>query len=232
MTPALSLLGLGFLLGVRHATDADHVVAVSTIVARERSIWASSLSGALWGLGHTATVFVVGGIIVLFNLVIPPQVGIAMELGVAAMLIALGLANVVGSFAGHRGGAHARTHFLPAAPASGRSERRAPQRAILRPLIVGVVHGLAGSAAVSILVLSTIHSATWGLLYLAIFGLGTVAGMVLLTTAIGVPLAYTSRRFARLNALLAAATGLTSIGLGAGLACELISGHGVLSIPQ
>ena len=231
MAPALSLLGLGFLLGVRHATDPDHVVAVSTIVARERNLWASSLSGAVWGLGHTVTVFVVGGVLVLFNLVIPAHVGVAMELGVAAMLVVLGLANVVGSFSGHRPRVGAQKRHLPATPASG-IEGRASVRGMLRPLIVGVVHGLAGSAAVSILVLSTIRSAAWGLLYLAIFGLGTVAGMVLLTTAIGVPIAYTSRRFDRLNAWLAAVTGLTSIGLGAVLACELIAGHGFLSTPQ
>ncbi len=96
MSNLLAVIGVGFLLGVRHATDPDHVVAVSTIVSRQRSIGQASLIGALWGLGHTITIFFVGVAIILFNLVIPPRVGLAMELAVGLMLIFLGVLNLTG----------------------------------------------------------------------------------------------------------------------------------------
>jgi high-affinity nickel-transport protein len=203
------------LLGLRHATDADHVVAVTTIVARERRLWASSLIGAWWGIGHSLTIFFVGGSILVFSVVIPPRVGLAMELVVAAMLIALGTARLSGRLGG-----------------SGRPQKASgvgvTARLAARPVVVGIVHGLAGSAAVALLVLSTIHSARWGLLYLLIFALGTVAGMMLLTTAIALPFAYTARRFDRLNGWLGTATGLASIAFGVFVAYQL-GVHGVLS---
>jgi len=210
----LPLLLLGFLLGLRHATDPDHVVAVTTIVARDRRPWASSLIGALWGIGHTVTIFVVGGAIILFDVVIPPRLGLGMELAVAIMLIALGTVNL----AGLRAHAHPPGHASSPAPRIG-----------LRPLLVGVVHGLAGSAAVTLLVLATIHDQRWALLYLGVFGVGTIAGMMTLTTALGLPFAYASRRFDRLQAWLAGSTGLASVAFGGFLAYELVVVHGLLS---
>jgi hypothetical protein len=207
-TTLLSSLVLGFLLGLRHATDPDHVVAVTTIVSRERRLLSSSLIGALWGLGHTATIAVVGGAMVVFDVVIPPRLGLAMELAVALMLIALGAANL-----GTR-----------ASASRGLSPRMAA-----RPVFVGIVHGLAGSAAVAILVLSTIHRAQWALVYLLLFGLGTVAGMMLMTTAIALPFAYTARRFAQVNGWLGRATGLASILLGTFIVYHLTTSHGLFS---
>ena len=90
------MIVLGFLLGMRHATDADHVIAVSTIVSRQRSPWGAALIGSLWGIGHTVTIMVVGGVIILFDLVIPPRLGLAMEFSVAVMLILLGIASLFG----------------------------------------------------------------------------------------------------------------------------------------
>lgn len=211
-TPLLTLLLLGFLLGLRHATDPDHVVAVTTIVARERRLWAASLVGAFWGLGHTVTIFVVGGAIILFDVVIPPRLGLGMEFAVAIMLVVLGVMNLAG--------VHAHLHRPPSSP---------PPRIGLRPLVIGVVHGLAGSAAVTLLVLATIHDARWALLYLAVFGVGTVAGMMALTTALGLPFAYASRRFDRIQAWLAGATGLASVAFGGLLAYELVFVRGLLS---
>lgn len=189
----LSALLLGLFLGVRHATDADHVLAVSTLVARRRSPRAALSLGALWGLGHGLTLLVVGGAIILLGLVVPPRLGLLLELGVAVMLIALGAANLVAA-------PHA------AAPAAARNG--------LRSLGIGVVHGLAGSAAVALLVLSTIHQAGWALVYLLCFGAGTILGMVGLTTAMSVPLAAAARRFGSLEHRLAHVTGALSVAFG------------------
>jgi high-affinity nickel-transport protein len=104
-----------------------------------------------------------------------------------------------------------------------------PPRIGLRPLLVGVVHGLAGSAAVTLLVLATIHDQRWALFYLGVFGIGTIAGMMTLTTALGLPFAYAVRRFARLQAWLAASTGLASVAFGGFLAYELVVVRGLLS---
>lgn len=232
-SPVVSVLVLGFLLGLRHATDADHVVAVTTIVSRERRLWRAALIGFSWGLGHTVTIFVVGGSILVFNVVIPARVGLAMELTVALMLIALGMATLSRRLAVRDRGPIEPT---PCATKPAFGTPRGPRlvgdsrsRTAVRPVLVGIVHGLAGSAAVALLVLSTIHGARWALLYLALFGLGTVAGMVLLTTAIALPFTYTSRRFGRANAWLARATGLASIALGTFIAYQLIAGHGLFS---
>src|SRR5881394_4417026 len=149
----LSLLTLGFFLGMRHATDSDHVVAVTAIVSREKSVRAASLVGALWGIGHTVTILLVGGAIILFGIVFPARVGPTMEFSVALMLVLLGLMNVMGFQKDverlrakhvHHDDAHDATH--EAHPRFGRS-------VALRSLIVGTVHGLAGSAAIALLVL-------------------------------------------------------------------------------
>jgi hypothetical protein len=222
MTSVLSVLLLGFLLGMRHATDPDHVVAVTTIVAREKRLWASSLVGAFWGLGHTATIFVVGGAIVLFGVVIPPRIGLGMELAVALMLVALGVASLA---------RFARTHHV--APDAGVTSAPGASTALwsgaTRPLVVGVVHGMAGSAAVALLVLATIRDPRWSLLYLAVFGAGTIAGMMVLTTALALPFAFTARRFDRANAWLAGATGIASVALGAVMSYEFVFVRGLFS---
>jgi high-affinity nickel permease len=206
MSPA-ALLVLSVLLGMRHATDADHVVAVTTIVSRQRGLRRAATVGALWGLGHTATILVVGGAIVLFGVVIPPRLGLWLEMGVAGMLILLGALNL-------RGGG-APEHDLAQVPASKAQEIG------WRPLAVGVVHGLAGSAAVALLVLSTFREPVWAILYLAIFGLGTVLGMMLVTSAMTMPLAAATRRFTSLERVTAKLTGALSLAFGLALAYRL-----------
>lgn len=190
-----SILALGIFLGMRHAMDADHVVAVTTIVSRARSTRAALSIGALWGLGHTLTVLLVGGAIVLFELAVPPHVGLSLELLVALMLIVLGLLNLKGKL-------------------RGAEMARAPDRRPLRSMAVGVVHGLAGSAALALLVLTTIREPLWALLYLAIFGLGTVIGMMALTTAMALPLSLATRRFGSLEAAVMRVTGVVSVAFG------------------
>ena len=197
MIASLSLLLAGLLLGIRHATDADHVVAVTTIVSRERSLAGAIGIGALWGLGHTATVFVVGAAIVVAKLAITPRVGLAMEFAVALMLILLGVQNL-------------------------RTARVAPERtAPLRPLLVGTVHGLAGSAAVTLAVVALIPDPWWALACILVFGLGTVIGMALVTLAIALPSRYASNRVASLDRHIRVASGLASVAFGLFLAHQI-----------
>jgi high-affinity nickel-transport protein len=184
-----SILLLGFVLGMRHATDPDHVVAVTTIVSDERSLWRASMVGAVWGLGHSITILAVGGAIVVFRLVIPPRLGLMLEFCVALMLIVLGMLTL-----------------------SGRRVSSAGNMA--RPLVVGIVHGLAGSAFVAILVLAAVPGALLQLLYLAVFAAGTIAGMALITVAVALPSAVTARRFVRVQGYLRVASGLASLVFG------------------
>jgi high-affinity nickel-transport protein len=227
----LPIAALGFFLGIRHATDPDHVIAVSTIVSRERRIRTAALIGVLWGVGHTLTILVAGGGIVLFGVVIPPRVGLTMEFSVALMLILLGGTSVIRMLwaAGHP---HVHGDYVHAHPHGherdqhGHGEQETPLARLdwrfgflglyhaLRPFVVGVVHGLAGSAAVALLVVATIHDPVLSLAYLLVFGLGTIAGMMLITVAIALPFAYTARRLLGVNRSLVLAAGLLSVGFG------------------
>ncbi|MGC2829234.1 MAG: hypothetical protein WB994_06320, partial [Candidatus Acidiferrum sp.] len=239
----LSIIVLGFFLGMRHATDPDHVVAVTTIVSRQRSIRHAALIGVLWGLGHTITILVVGSAIILFGIVIPARVGLTMELSVGLMLILLGILNLSGmmrwiteTVTPLHMGQHAHPHEqvdcvhshshgrVPEQPSHAenaaavgwmdRTFGRLGFYHVIRPLTVGIVHGLAGSAAVALLVLTTIRVPSWAILYLLVFGLGTVAGMMLITAAIAVPFTISESRFARLNRGMGLVAGLVSLVFG------------------
>jgi ABC-type nickel/cobalt efflux system permease component RcnA len=207
MAQFLSMAFLGFFLGMRHATDPDHVVAVTTIVSRERRVDRAGGIGMLWGLGHTATILLVGGAILIFDVVIPPRIGLTMEFSVAVMLVLLGVLSV-----GHRLDSHRHSGDATAETKGERGSIFHHQS--LRPLAIGVVHGLAGSAAIALLVLATISNPMWGVVYLAVFGIGTIAGMMLITAAISIPFAYTSRRLAGFNRSLGFASGLSSLVFG------------------
>jgi high-affinity nickel-transport protein len=242
MTALLSILALGFFLGMRHATDSDHVIAVSTIVSRERDVRHAAIIGMFWGIGHSITLLVVGGAIVVFGLVIPQRLGLSLEFGVALMLIILGAFNMRVALRSvharststdsehnehpHRHGDYIHSHPHGHSPdAHGHSADSVPPARLdrrfggsrtyraLRPTIIGVVHGLAGSAAIALLVLPIIREPLWALMYLSIFGAGTIAGMMLITTAIAVPFSF-SARFEFLHRHLGAAAGVVSFSFG------------------
>lgn len=230
MEAFVSVLVLGFVLGLRHATDADHVVAVGAITSRERSLRSALLIGVSWGLGHALTVLVVGGGIVLFGLVIPPRVGLGMEFSVALMLIVLGVVNLQGAVRRLHEVAHdVRAQALSgdgsaAPPITSRATavvRAALPVGALRAVGVGIVHGLAGSAAVALLVLASITNARFALLYLAVFGLGTILGMVTLTSALALPVAYAAERFQSVHRGIGRVAGFLSVALGLFLAYRI-----------
>ena len=193
LTALFGVLTLGFLLGMRHATDPDHVVAVTTIVSQQRSLARAARTGMLWGIGHTGTILLVGGAIIALKLQvdgIPPRIGLSLELVVAVMLIVLGLLTLAGS------------------------ERRVAD-STARPLTVGFVHGLAGSAAVATLPqVALIPDPRWAAGYLAVFGVGTIAGMMLITISIAAPSLFAAHRFAGMNHTLRVVSGVASIGFG------------------
>ena len=237
----LAIALLGFVLGMRHATDSDHVVAVSTIVSQQRRLSLASLIGVLWGIGHSITILLVGTAIIIFNVVIPPHVGLSMEFAVAIMLVVLGVLNLSGvmrwvtenltpgarsradhwHFHAHDSDVHAHVHSHGPAPAL-EARVNAPFRLLerlgwyqlIRPLAVGLVHGLAGSAAVALLVLTTINDPYWAVFYLVIFGIGTLVGMMLITSAIGYSFIFTANRFGNLGRYIGVASGVMSIVLG------------------
>ena len=253
MTSPLAVCLLGFFLGMRHATDPDHVIAVTTIVSRHRTTSSAALIGALWGVGHTLTILVVGAGIILLGWVIPPRVGLSLELSVGVMLIVLGLMNLTGVLQRitetatpaarppgtlhahpHAHGDYVHTHVHGHEPeAHPHAAEQTPLARLdrglgalgayqaLRPLLVGVVHGLAGSAAVALLVLATIGDTAWSVAYLLVFGVGTIVGMMLVTAAIAWPIAYSGSRFGWLPQRLRVASGAISLIVGLALAYRI-----------
>jgi ABC-type nickel/cobalt efflux system permease component RcnA len=224
-------------------------------VSRQRTLRGSALIGGAWGVGHTLTILVVGGAIILFGVVIPARVGLAMEFAVGIMLVLLGLLTLTGlgrvirEAAGSHAGGHTHGHDHVAdgyphdhahahgdyvhqhahahgAEGHGHREDQTPLARIdrrlgglplyhwLRPLVVGVVHGLAGSAAVALLVLAAVRDPAWAMAYLLLFGAGTILGMMLITMALAAPFAFSWTALPRFNWQLRVASGLISFGFG------------------
>ncbi len=215
-TSSLSILVLGFVLGLKHATDADHLIAISTIISERKGFWSSSIVGALWGLGHTASLIVVGLLVIAFHFQIPEKIAMAMEFIVAIMLVGLG-ANVLLKI--KRGATlHVHTHehddhvhVHPHVHAPGHEDTHDHGPVIgKKPFFVGMVHGMAGSAALMLVVLATISSQSLALLYIAIFGVGSIGGMLVMSTLIGLPFSFTSKH-ERFNKVIRTFAGILSV---------------------
>ena len=185
------------LLGMRHATDPDHIVAVTTIVSRERSVVKAAGIGAVWGIGHTLTLLLVGGSIIAFKIAFNARLGLSLELCVAVMLIVLGILNIFDVRTSARGISSAR------------------------PFLVGIVHGLAGSAGAALLIVPLIDDPRWAVLYLLTFGLGTIVGMAVVTLSIALPSLLAAVHLPRLQRSLRFASGAVSLVFGIYLAHKI-----------
>jgi len=193
------------MLGMRHATDPDHIVAVTTIVSRERSVIKAAGIGAVWGVGHTITLLTVGGAIIAFKLAFNARLGLSLEMSVAIMLIVLGLLNIFDVRASTRG--------ISAS----------------RPFVVGIVHGLAGSAGAALLIVPLIDDPRWAALYLLTFGLGTIVGMALITLTIALPSLLATAHLPSLQRSLRIASGGVSLVFGIYLAHKIGFTDGLFS---
>lgn len=255
MITLLSVVFIGFFLGMTHATDPDHVIAVTTFVHREGNLRRSALIGLAWGIGHTLTILVVGSAIIVLGVVIPGHVELSMELSVSLMLIVLGIAALRSFFRAlpqtlpvhchddssavhshyHRHGDYIHSHAHGHEPeAHTHREDQTPLARLdrllgkaglyrhVRPLVVGVVHGLAGSAAVALLILTTIPNPTWGTIYLLLFGAGTITGMTLFTLSITSASIFLRRRYRGFSSWMGFSSGLLSVAFGLFLAYRLL----------
>jgi high-affinity nickel permease len=216
----VTALGLGLSLGLRHALDADHVAAVSTLVARERGLARSCLLGAFWGAGHTLALLGAGIAVVGFKLTITPGLEAALERAVGLVLVLLGGHALLRALGGilvhehqhtHGGVTHRHAHAHLGSPDAAHVHL---VRLGGRPFLVGLLHGLAGSAALTLLVLGTIPSPIGALVYILVFGVGSTAGMLLLSGLVGLPVALMAPRAHRLQAAIQVVVGLGSAALG------------------
>jgi high-affinity nickel permease len=226
--PVWATLALGFVLGLRHALDADHVAAVATFATEEKNLWRSSLIGAYWGVGHTAALLIFGALIVALKLVITERMSQFLEFTVGLMLIVLGV-NVLRKLVGtaalhvhtheHDGSSHSHLHVH-----LGNQEhehRHHVVRVAGRPFVVGVVHGLAGTAAVLLLVVGAIPSALLAMGTIVIFGIGTVGGMMAMSVLMSVPLAFAAGRVKTAERVLRLGAGVFSLAFGMFLAWDV-----------
>ena len=243
---AFAVLGLGLVFGLKHATEVDHVVAVSTIVSEHRQLGRAALVGGLWGIGHTLSLLVVGVVVLVLRIAVPESVSNWLEFAVALMIIGLGCSALARALLRrraqahvhrhqHDGTAHAHIHFHEGETAHVHNAEsptlphsHAISRLGFKPLLVGAMHGLAGSATLTLLVLTQINSALLGLMYLAVFGIGSIFGMLLMSFLIGLPFALSARRLTGVNYGLQAAAGALSIAFGLWYAYETGFASGLL----
>lgn len=222
---------LGLLFGIQHAIEPDHIVAVTAMVARERSLRRAVALGASWGLGHTLTVVALGSVLVIFRPIVPSHIGLGLEFLVALMLIGLGLRNLIALPSHGHGhpvqhpstGDHAHGHPHHGHHAHAGAPARGP-RSWPAAILVGCLHGLAGSTAIALIVLVAVREIRLALLYLAFFGLGTIVGMSLLTLLLGYPMLLAAQRSGMAHRWITMTTG----GAGVLLGCWLIWRIGII----
>ncbi len=233
-TSFLTILSLGFVLGLRHALDADHIAAVSTLLARRPSLRTSSTVGFFWGLGHTLTLFTLGITVIALNVRLPAPFATVCEIGVGVMLVILGLSLARRMYRDrwhlhphdHKGERHLHLHRHGMSPAHDHTHWA---RGAVRPLIVGMVHGLAGSAALLIVVLSSVETVTQGMGYILVFGLGSIVGMMLLGIVLTIPIVWSMERGQRGLVALQTVACAMSIVLGMMMVVRIGFGAGPLS---
>jgi ABC-type nickel/cobalt efflux system permease component RcnA len=233
-----AVLGIGLVFGLKHATEVDHVVAVSTIVSQHKNVFRSALVGLLWGAGHTASLLLVGGIVLALRVAIPPRVSGWLEFGVALMIIGLGISALWRALRksskvhvhqhNHDGLSHVHIHFhekeTKHQPATRTAHSHVVSRLGWKPVLIGTMHGLAGSGALTLLVLTQISSSWVGFLYLAIFGIGSMVGMLLMSGLIGFPFALSSRQLTSTHHRLQTVAAVLSICFGVWYAYETGAG--------
>jgi hypothetical protein len=201
----LIVLGLGFVLGLKHATDPDHIVAVTTFLGEERQLRRACSIGLFWGLGHTIALSIAGLIVIGLKIPISKWLAERLELLVAAMLVILG-ARLIATV-------HTRWH---------EHHHDFKWRSFgIRPLLVGIVHGTAGSAALTLLVLSTISSTVHALLYILIFGIGSMLGMLTISLLLSLPVQLAGERISAATRPIQVSTGILSCAFGIYLAISV-----------
>jgi ABC-type nickel/cobalt efflux system permease component RcnA len=195
----VTVLTLGFILGIKHAIEPDHVIAVSTIASQSKKLWHASLAGVFWGIGHTLTLFVIGLILILMRGEIPEKWAMSLEFLVGIMLVYLGVKTIL-SFKNihvhhhqHDGDDHKHVHSHENS-GEHHHKHRHKKTTYFQSMFIGLVHGLAGSGAMVLLTMGTVKSVGEAAIYILIFGGGTVIGMLFFTTIIGIPFVLSNKR--------------------------------------
>jgi ABC-type nickel/cobalt efflux system permease component RcnA len=229
---AFGVLGLGLLYGLKHATEVDHIVAVSAVVSEQRKLARAAIIGGLWGVGHTASLVIVGALVLVLRIAIPTLVASWLEFGVALMIIGLGVLALRRAYRSradvhihkheHGDQRHAHIHFHEGNYSADTTEPHSHSvaRIGLKPTLVGAMHGLAGSGALTLLVLTQIHSSALGLLYLVVFGVGSIVGMLLMSGVVGLPFVLSSRKLGGIHYRVQMIAGALSIAFGIWYAYE------------
>lgn len=234
----LAILTIGLVFGLKHATEVDHVVAISTIVSRHKNVFRSALVGAMWGAGHTASLLIVAVVVLSLRVAVSERVSGWLEFGVALMIIALGVSALWRATRkssevhvhqhSHDGLSHTHVHFHEHEskhnPSSQAGHSHAVSRIGWKPVLVGMMHGLAGSGALTLLVLTQISSSLIGFLYVATFGLGSIVGMLLMSGLIGLPFALTSGKLTHVHQGLQTVAAVLSICFGVWYAFRVYTG--------
>lgn len=251
---ALTILGLGFVLGLKHALDADHLIAISTMVSDGKGLLRSSFVGAMWGIGHTAALLAIGSVVIALNIQMPERLGMMLEMGVAVMLVILGVHVLWKVFRGdtlhvhvhtHHGKKHIHPHTHPHTEQhshGGETHHDKYGDGLLqrilrsvsgqkRSIVIGMVHGMAGSAALMLIVLATITDRLLAVLYIGVFGVGSIGGMILMSAVISLPFSMAASRSVSLNRFIRGTAGVASVCFGLFLAWQIAIEDG-LFLPQ
>lgn len=221
---AIPILGFGFLLGLKHATEADHLAAVGTIVSERKNLLSSALVGGLWGVGHTISLLLAGIFVLVLNFEISEQTERILEFCVGLMLLFLGINVLRKVVKGEK--IHFHTHENENEDIS--TSKRGFKFTI-RSIIIGMIHGLAGSAGMMLLYLPTIESNSLKLIYIVIFGIGSIGGMMIMSFLVGLPFHLTAAKFNRFNNILQTIAGLVSIVFGLMIVYEKAITEGLFS---